>query len=135
MSSESKNSTEVLSDGVGLHAVSVPSGVSYSSATDGGWEAKPGILATARNAMGSPTGDFMRGGVTVLLDPSDENTRTPIEAAVAAGVLHRDGRGGYREAYTPHTPTQAAQPEQAPKPSQPAPQQEQPKSQTDEIIN
>src|SRR5215831_4932771 len=96
MSNDSNNHSNVqVTDEVCLHVVSVPSGISYNSATDGGWEAKPGILATARNAAGSPTEDFSRRGVTVLLDPSDENTRTPIEAAVSVGVLQRDGLGGY----------------------------------------
>src|SRR5215831_8294816 len=134
MSSESNNSNEqVIPDEVGLHVVSVPSGIAYNSATDGGWEPKPGILATARNAAGSPTGDFSRGGVTVLLDPSDENTRTNIETAVTLGVLRRDGMGGYREAYTPHAPAQA--PQQAQPAPQPHPQQEPKQSQTDEIID
>src|SRR5215831_7541314 len=118
MSNDSNNHSNVqVTDEVCLHVVSVPSGISYNSATDGGWEAKPGILATARNAIGSPTGDFSRRGVTVLLDPSDENTRTPIEAAVTAGVLQRDGLGGYRETYTPHAPAQA-QPAPQPAPTQ-----------------
>src|SRR5262249_49203375 len=74
--------------------------------------------------------DFSRRGVTVLLDPSDENTRTPIEAAVTAGVLQRDGLGGYRETYSPHAPAQA--PQQAP---QQQPEQETPMAPEDQIIS
>src|SRR5262249_34872682 len=94
----------------------------------------PSLASSRPRAMRwQPCGNLNQRGVTVtvLLDPADENTRTNIETALTARVLHRNGMGSYREAYSPHAPTQAPVPQQ---PTQ-QPEQDSPMAPEDQIIS